>query len=74
MLTIASVCSFAASLIASSVGRISPELPPPAQVEYTGEDVVEAADPSRQEEEEYEAKQAEEEEGEDDDEDDEDED
>jgi len=52
----------------------SPELPPPAQVEYTGEDVVEAADPSRQEEEEYEAKQAEEEEGEDDDEDDEDED
>eukprot|EP01147_Barroeca_monosierra_P008244 gene8244-832_t len=52
----------------------SPQLPPPAQAEYVGNDIFEAADPSRQEEEEFEAQQAEEEEGEgDEEEDDEDE-
>ncbi|EGD80968.1 hypothetical protein PTSG_01550 [Salpingoeca rosetta] len=47
----------------------SPQLPPPAQVEYSGEDVAEAVDPTRQEEEEFEAQMAEEEEDDLDDED-----
>jgi len=37
----------------------SPALPPAVQLEYAGEDVAEAMDPTRQEEEEFEAVQAE---------------
>eukprot|EP00730_Choanoeca_flexa_P018473 TRINITY_DN8984_c0_g1_i2.p1 TRINITY_DN8984_c0_g1~~TRINITY_DN8984_c0_g1_i2.p1 ORF type:complete len:495 (+),score=148.71 TRINITY_DN8984_c0_g1_i2:79-1563(+) len=47
----------------------SPALPPAVQMEYAGEDISEAVDPTRQEEEEFEAQQAENEEDEEEDDD-----
>lgn len=52
----------------------SPALPPAVQTEYVGEDVTEAADPTRQEEEEQEAQQQEALQGEDEEEEEEEED